>query len=60
VLIAAEKVKIELQNVPPLIDFTEIANKGVEQGAEAREVCCRSGWGQREGASTGQPDIPGT
>lgn len=35
ILIAAEDIKIELKDVPPLIDFTEIAKKGVEEGAEA-------------------------
>lgn len=35
VLLAADDIKIELKDVPPLIDFTEIAKKGIEEGAEA-------------------------
>ena len=35
ILVAADSVKVELKDVPPLIDFTEIAKKGVEEGAEA-------------------------
>jgi hypothetical protein len=35
ILVAAEDIKIEMKDVPPLIDFTEIAKKGVEEGVEA-------------------------
>jgi hypothetical protein len=35
VLVAADKVKIEVTNVPPLLDFTDLAKKAIEEGAAA-------------------------
>lgn len=35
ILVAGDDTKIELKDVPPLLDFTKIATTVVEQGAEA-------------------------